>query len=138
MIEITPEIKIDPSEIKFTAMRASGPGGQHVNKTSTAVQLRFHLEKNRSIPEAVKERLVRQQRSRISNEGILTVNACSYRSQLRNREEALSRLIAFIRKAAIKPVIRKKTRPGRTARENRLEKKHKRSLIKQNRKPIEY
>ena len=138
MIQITTEIQLHESDLTFSAVRASGPGGQHVNKTATAVQLRLDLNNCTSIPEQVRERLLKQQHRRISKDGFLIINACTGRSQFRNRQDAMEKLTRMIEKAILKPVIRRKTRPGRAAREKRLENKKKRALVKQSRKPVDY
>lgn len=126
---------IDQSELEFNFVRASGPGGQHVNKAATAVQLRFDVAHSNSLPEVVKRRLMKIARNRTTSDGALIINASQYRSQHRNREDALDRLRALVRRAASRPAKRKKTRTPRWSRERRLEKKRRRSEKKRLRKP---
>ena len=124
MIQITPELSIHESEIEEHFIRASGPGGQHVNKASTAVQLRFDVSAS-SLPAHVKKRLAQQAKSRINEHGVLVIRAQSQRSQESNREEARTRLAQIIRKAAQRPKVRKQTKPNKAAKERRLrDKKH--------------
>ncbi len=136
MIEITPAITLDESEIEEKFVRTSGPGGQHVNKVSTAVQLRFNVRQS-SLPEEVRQRLMYLAGRRMSNDGVLIIEASRHRSQKKNREDALKRLVELIRKAAARPKKRRKTRPGRAAKEKRLQKKRQRSEIKKLRRSIE-
>jgi ribosome-associated protein len=133
-ISVTPEIQLDDSELDFDFIRASGPGGQKVNKSSTAVQLRFDVSGSRSLPEEVRRRLLILGGRRVSEEGILVIEAKRFRSQERNRQDALERLLALIRKAADKPRRRKPTRPSTAARERRLREKKRRSRIKKQRR----
>jgi ribosome-associated protein len=130
MIPVTPTLSIDEDEIEESFVRASGPGGQHVNTTSTAVQLRFDARRSRSLPDDVAVRLMRLAGSRLTQEGVIVIVAQSYRSQQRNREEALARLVELIRKATEKPKPRRPTRPTLASRQRRLETKSKRSQVK--------
>ena len=130
MIEITASIKLEESELQYDFVRASGPGGQNVNKVATAVQLRFDIWNSPCLEQAVKERLVQIAGSRVSGDGILIIEANRYRSQEQNRQDALQRLIRFIGLAARQPKQRKKTRPTRQSKERRLEGKRRRGEIK--------
>ena len=112
MITITDNVTIDEKEITFKVARGSGPGGQNVNRVESAVQLRFGVRRSASLPEHVRQRLERLARNRITRDGILIINARRYRSQERNREDAVDRLVALIREAAQRPRIRRKTRPS--------------------------
>ena len=136
MISVTPSISIDESEIHLQFVRSSGPGGQNVNKVSTAVQLRFDVGNSPSLPGDVRTRLIRQAGRRITQEGILVIEARQFRTQERNREAAIERLVELIRKASEKPKPRKKTKPTLAAKERRIEGKKERSQIKKMRKAV--
>ena len=129
-IQITPALAIDEDEIVEQFVRASGPGGQNVNKVSTAVELRFDVRGSRNLSEPVKTRLTRLGGSRMTLEGVLILKADRFRSQERNRADARERLIALITQAATPPRPRIKTRPSRAAKERRLQAKGKRSQVK--------
>ena len=129
-IWITGRLAIDPAEIQESFVRAAGPGGQHVNTTSTAVQLRFDVRRSRSLPEDVRQRLERLAGRRLTREGVLVLVAQGERSQKRNREEALARLIALIKSAARPPVPRKKTRTPRASKRKRLDDKKRHGALK--------
>jgi len=130
---ITPEIAIDEDEIRFEFIRASGPGGQKVNKSSTAVQLRFDVSHSPSLSEEVRNRLIGIAGRRLSEEGILVIEAKRFRSQDQNRQDAVDRLTALIRQAARKPKRRRPTQPNAAARERRVREKKQHSAIKQQR-----
>ena len=130
MIRITDEISIDEREIKESFVRASGPGGQNVNKLSTAVQLRFDVRGSPSLPAAVRERLERLAGARLTNDGVLVITAQRHRTQARNRDDALERLIELIRRAAVPPKLRRQTKPTKASRERRIEGKKRRAGIK--------
>jgi len=133
MIEITPTVSLDDGELRFEFTRASGPGGQNVNKVSSAVKLYFDLRNSPSLTEEVKERLVRLGGSRVSGEGVLLIDARRYRTQEANRLDAIRRLVALIQKALEKPKVRKKTRPSVTASAARVDEKKRRGHIKRQR-----
>jgi ribosome-associated protein len=120
MIEISPEFRLPEEDLEFRYKRAGGPGGQHVNKTDSAVELRFDLNATGALRPGVRERLQRLARRRISREGILIIHAQRFRSQERNREDAIARLVELLREASEPPVKRIATRPTRASRERRL------------------
>ena len=136
MIHITPTIAIDESEIQLEFIRASKPGGQKVNKVATAVQLRFDVGNSPSLADDVRERLVRLAGRRMTQEGVLIIRAERFRTQERNREDAISRLVELIRKAAKKPRPRRRTRPTRASKRRRLESKRRRGETKRMRRPV--
>ena len=134
MIPITGSFSIDEREIQFHFVRASGPGGQNVNKVATAVQLRFDVGNSNTLPNDVRTRLILLAGRRINQDGILIVEARQFRTQKRNRENAIGRLIDLVRKAAEKPKPRKKTKPSRAARERRVTNKRLRGEMKKMRR----
>ena len=134
MIRVTPGIAIDEHEIEESFVRASGPGGQNVNKLATAVQLRFNVRGSPSLPDGVRERLEHLAGSRLTRDGYLVIIAQRHRMQGRNREDALQRLIDLIRRAAIAPRVRRPTKPTKAARERRVEAKKHRAGVKQMRR----
>ena len=130
MIPVTATIALDEREIDEQFVRASGPGGQNVNKLSTAVQLRFDVRRSPSLPPEVRTRLEQIAGARLTRDGVLVIIAQRHRTQGRNREDALERLLEMIRQAAIAPIKRRPTRPTRASRERRIEGKKRRSGIK--------
>ena len=132
-IEITPEIVIPDEELEWKFIRASGPGGQNVNKVSSAVQLRFLLPRNITLPVAARNRLRALAGQKLIDDGSILFSARSERSQEQNRRAALERLAALIRLAMTEPKIRKKTRPTKGSRERRLESKKRRGATKSQR-----
>ena len=135
MIRVTDAIAIDEREIDQRFVRASGPGGQNVNKVSTAVELRFDVASS-SLPDDVKARLTSLAGNKMTTDGVLLIDSREHRTQSMNREAALARLIALVQTAARRPKARRKTKPGRAAKETRLQSKKRRSDIKaQRRKP---
>jgi ribosome-associated protein len=134
MIQVTPRIAIAEREIEESFVRSSGPGGQNVNKLSTAVQLRFNVRHSPSLPGGVRARLERLAGSRLTRDGELVIIAQSHRTQVRNRQDALDRLLELIRRAAVAPIKRRPTRPTKASRERRIEGKKRRGGIKQQRR----
>jgi ribosome-associated protein len=130
MIPVTAKIAIDEREIDEQFVRASGPGGQNVNKLSTAVQLRFDVRHSPSLPPEVRARLERLAGSRLTRDGVLVIIAQRHRTQGRNRDDALERLLELIRQAAVAPIKRRPTKPTKGSRERRIEGKKRRSGIK--------
>jgi ribosome-associated protein len=133
MLRITPTLTIDEDELAEEFVRASGPGGQNVNKVATAVQLRFDLARSPSIPDAVRRRALRLAGQRLTKEGVLVITADRFRTQMRNREDARERLVELLREAATPPKPRIASRPPRAAKERRLESKARRSDVKRGR-----
>jgi ribosome-associated protein len=130
MIPVTDDIALDEREIDETFVRASGPGGQNVNKVASAVQLRFDVRRSRSLPNDVAIRLMKLAGSRMTQDGVLVIAAQRFRSQEQNRQDALERLIELIRQAAVRPTPRRKTKPTLASKKRRLEGKTRRSQIK--------
>ena len=136
MISITDSLALDDAEISERFVQASGPGGQNVNKVATAVQLRFDARGSPSLPDGVKARLERLAGSRLTRDGVIVIFADRYRSQARNREDALARLVALIRRAAEAPKSRRATRPSAASVERRLQSKGERGTRKRLRQRI--
>jgi ribosome-associated protein len=130
MLRVTSTIAIDPSELDEAFVRASGPGGQNVNKVSTAVQLKFDVRRSPSLREPVRQRLVKLAGNRMTVDGVLVITAERYRSQARNREDARDRLVALVRRASIPPKPRRATKPPRASKRERRESKERRSKVK--------
>ena len=136
MIDVSPQIALDESEIQVDFVRSSGPGGQNVNKVATAVQLRFDAANSPSLPDDVCQRLLRLAGNRVTDDGIIIIDARRYRSQERNRQDAIDRLVTLIRRAAQEPRIRRKTRPSAASKQRRLETKRRQSEKKRLRRSV--
>jgi ribosome-associated protein len=136
MIRVTPLISIAENEITLGFVRSSGPGGQNVNKVSTAVELRFDAANSSSLSDEVRTRLVKIAGNKVTNEGILIIEARRFRTQEKNRADAINRLTELIRKATVKPGKRRKTRPTAQSREKRIKGKKLRGQVKKLRKPL--
>ncbi len=130
MLRITESLAIPDSEIEETFIQASGPGGQKVNKTASAVQLRFDVGRSASLEDAVRQRLIKLAGRRVTSDGVLVIKAQRFRSQERNREDARSRLASLILKALAPPRPRKATKPSAATKAERLEKKRRRGALK--------
>jgi len=133
MIPITDNLALDERELSETFIRASGPGGQNVNKVASAAQLRFDLRSSSSLPEPVKTRLARLAGRQLTEDGVIVITARRFRSQERNRADARDRLVALIRRAAEPPKPRRQTRPSAAQREERLAAKARRAALKRSR-----
>ena len=129
-IDISPNLSIDESELEITFVRSSGPGGQNVNKVATAAQLRFDAAHSRSLPPDVRARLISRAGSRITRDGVLIITARRFRTQERNRADAIDRLVEMIRTAATPPKHRRKTKTPRAAKARRVDEKRRRSVTK--------
>jgi ribosome-associated protein len=135
VIQITPTLALDENELQISFVQASGPGGQNVNKVATAAQLRFDAARSPSLPPEVRERLIELAGKMATQDGWLVIHARRYRTQERNRQDAVDRLVQLIERAARPPKPRRPTKPSRAARRRRLENKRKRSEVKRLRKP---
>jgi len=137
MIQVSRTIAIDERELEFHFIRSSGPGGQNVNKVATAVQLRFDVVRSRSLPDEVRDRLIALGGRRVNENGELVIEARRFRTQERNRQDAIDRLVELIGKAAVRPKARHKTAPSRAARERRLAEKRLRGDAKRKRRRVD-
>ena len=137
MLEITPSIQIEERELQLEFVRASGPGGQNVNKVATAVQLRYDLRAS-SLPGEVKDRLISIAGKRVTNEDVLVLEARRFRTQEQNRDDAVQRFIELVRKAAVRPRPRRKTKPTQASKEKRLKVKKERGEVKKIRQSKSY
>lgn len=137
VIRVAPGIYLDERELEFEFVRASGPGGQNVNKVETAVQLRFDVAHSPSLPDAVRSRLRGLAGRRMTQDGVLVIDARRYRTQAQNRQHAQEQLLDLIRRASVKPKTRKPTKPTRAAKERRLQSKRKQSERKRLRRSVD-
>lgn len=138
MIPVTPRIALDEDELTFDYIRASGPGGQNVNKVSSAVQLRFDARRSPAFDDETRARLERLAGSRLTNDGVIVITAQCFRDQQRNRDDAIQRLVELIRQAAHRDKPRRATRPTKASQQRRLESKGRRSAVKRMRSgPLE-
>ena len=138
MIRLTDAIELDESEIRFKFIRSPGPGGQHVNRAATAVQLSFDVKRSASLPEHVRLRLLQSARNRINARGILIITANRFRSQDLNRKDSLDRLCKLIIQAAQQTKVRHRTKPTTASLKKRKEAKQRRSKLKRSRQPVAY
>ena len=136
MIQITRSISIDPRDLRFDFIRASGPGGQNVNKVSTAVRLRFNVLACATLPEDVRERLRVLAGRSVGRDGVLNIEARRFRTQEANRQDAIERFVQLLRRAVEKPRARRATKPSTASKVRRLEAKRRRGQAKQSRRPL--
>lgn len=134
MLEITPSFSLDESELDFAYVRASGPGGQNVNKVATSVQLRFDVRNSPSLEPDIKERLIKLAGSRMTEDGVLVIEARRFRSQEQNRTDAVHRLTVLLQKAFIRPTARRHTRPSASSQTARLDAKRRHGQVKRTRR----
>ncbi len=134
-IRVNPDISLDQSELEYSFVRSSGPGGQNVNKTSTCVQLRFDAMASENLPRDLKRRLAELAGNQMTSSGEILIESSATRSQKQNRADALERLLDLLKHAAVKPKRRKRTRPTLASKKRRLERKRRRGEIKRLRKP---
>ncbi len=127
---------LPPDELHFEFFRSSGPGGQNVNKVATAVRLRFNVVNSTALPPEVKQRLLRLAANRLTDDGILLIEARRFRTQEQNREDAVARLTTWIAKASVAPRLRRATKPSRASRQRRLDTKQRHSVTKRQRRPV--
>ena len=137
MIRVNSKIVIDEREVRLAFVRASGPGGQNVNKVASAVVLRFNIAGSPSLPDDVRERLIRLAGKRVTDSGVLIIKAQRYRTQERNRQDAIDRLVTWVRRAAQPPKRRVKTKPTLASKKRRLESKQRRGAAKRLRRPVD-
>ena len=134
MLEINDRIRIPDEEFTWTFVRSGGPGGQNVNKVASKAVLRWNVVASPSLPEDIKERLRQQQSRRLTNDGDLLLTSQRYRDQERNRLDCLEKLAEMLRAAAVRPKVRRKTKPSRGSKERRLAAKKRRSALKESRR----